>query len=44
MPQIGRAEALQRLMLAMISRGNNDEAHPAFWAQFLLVGEGGVGR
>ena len=42
MPQIGRAEALQRLMLAMISRAKNDEAHPAFWAQFLLGWRGAL--
>ena len=42
-PAIGRAEALRRAMVSMIS-GGNDEAHPAFWAPFVLVGEGGAGR
>jgi CHAT domain-containing protein/tetratricopeptide (TPR) repeat protein len=33
----GRAEALRRGMLAMIDHG---EAHPAYWAPFIVVGEG----
>ena len=42
-PTLGRAEALQRSMLALIA---NDEApsyyaHPMFWAPFVVVGEGG---
>jgi hypothetical protein len=28
-------------MLSMIENGKNDETHPAFWAPFVLVGEGG---
>jgi CHAT domain-containing protein len=43
-PKIGRAEALRRSMLSMIDTGKNYEAHPAFWAPFVLVGEGGVSR
>jgi tetratricopeptide (TPR) repeat protein/CHAT domain-containing protein len=43
-PKIGRAEALRRSILAMIDRGKDDEAHPAFWAPFILVGEGVVAR
>jgi CHAT domain-containing protein len=39
-PKIGRSEALRRSMLALISR----EADPAFWAPFVLVGEGGAAR
>jgi CHAT domain-containing protein len=39
-PKIGRAEALRRSMLSMIDTGKNYEAHPAFWAPFVLVGEG----
>jgi CHAT domain-containing protein len=31
-------------MLAMIDTGNDNEAHPAFWAPFVLVGEGGATR
>ena len=27
-------------MLALIKRGEPHEAHPAFWAPFVLVGEG----
>jgi CHAT domain-containing protein/tetratricopeptide (TPR) repeat protein len=43
-PNMGRAEALQRSMLLMIADGKSYEAHPAFWAPFVLVGEGGAGR
>jgi CHAT domain-containing protein len=41
---IGRAEALRRSMLSMITTGKDYEAHPAFWAPFVLAGEGGAGR
>jgi CHAT domain-containing protein len=43
-PKIGRAEALRRSMLSMIDTGKDYEAHPAFWAPFVLVGEGGASR
>jgi len=43
-PKIGRAEALRRSMLSMIAHGKNYEAHPAFWAPFVLVGEGAAGH
>ena len=43
-PAIGRAEALRRSMLAMIDRGRAHEAHPATWAPFVVVGEGGARR
>jgi CHAT domain-containing protein len=43
-PKIGRAEALRRSMLSMITSGKDFEAHPAFWAPFVLVGEGGAAR
>jgi CHAT domain-containing protein/tetratricopeptide (TPR) repeat protein len=39
-PKIGRAEALRRAMLSLINSGNEHEAHPAFWAPFVVVGEG----
>jgi hypothetical protein len=29
-------------MLAMINEGKPHEAHPAFWAPFVVVGEGGA--
>ena len=38
-PKIGRAEALRRSMLALIQTGSNN-AHPANWAPFVVVGEG----
>jgi CHAT domain-containing protein len=43
-PKIGRTEALRRSMLSMIDKGKEYEAHPAFWAPFVLVGEGGAKR
>jgi tetratricopeptide (TPR) repeat protein/CHAT domain-containing protein len=43
-PKIGRAEALRRSMLSLITTGKNYEGHPAFWAPFVLVGEGGAAR
>jgi CHAT domain-containing protein/tetratricopeptide (TPR) repeat protein len=38
-PGLGRAEALQRAMLALIARGGR-AAHPSSWAPFVVVGEG----
>jgi CHAT domain-containing protein len=38
--KLGRAESLRRAMLAMIDKGEPKEAHPAFWAPFIVVGEG----
>jgi CHAT domain-containing protein/tetratricopeptide (TPR) repeat protein len=38
---IGRAEAMRQSMLAMIDEGQPVETHPAFWAPFIVVGEGG---
>lgn len=37
---VGRAEALRRAMLALIDTGEPHEAHPAYWAPFVVVGEG----
>ena len=42
--KIGRAEALRRSLLSLIDTGTSYEAHPAFWAPFVLVGEGGAAR
>ncbi|MGO9173549.1 MAG: tetratricopeptide repeat protein [Rhodomicrobium sp.] len=41
---MGRAEAMRQSMLAMIDKGTPQDAHPAFWAPFVVVGEGGAGR
>ena len=38
--KLGRAEALRRAMLALIDKGEPREAHPAYWAPFIVVGEG----
>ena len=38
---IGRAEAMRQSMLALVDKGTPQEAHPAFWAPFIVVGEGG---
>jgi CHAT domain-containing protein len=40
-PKVGRSEALRRSMLALIEKGEPYEAHPAYWAPFAVVGEGG---
>jgi CHAT domain-containing protein len=37
---IGRAEALRRAMLEMIDTGEGRQMHPAYWAPFVVVGEG----
>ena len=39
---MGRAEAMRRSMLALIDKGEARETHPAYWAPFVLVGEGGA--
>ena len=41
---VGRAEALRRAMVAMIDTGKNYESHPAYWAPFIVVGEGAAAR
>ena len=33
---------MRRSMLALIERGQSYEAQPAFWAPFVVVGEGGA--
>jgi CHAT domain-containing protein len=43
-PGIGRAQALRRSTLSLITTGRDYEAHSAFWAPFVLVGEGGAAR
>jgi CHAT domain-containing protein/tetratricopeptide (TPR) repeat protein len=39
-PKIGRAEAMRRSAIALISSGEPLAAHPAYWAPFVVVGEG----
>ena len=36
---MGRAEAMRQSMLALIDKRTPQEAHPAFWAPFVVVGE-----
>jgi CHAT domain-containing protein len=36
---MGRAEAVRQSMLALIDEEAPEEAHPAFWAPFVVVGE-----
>jgi tetratricopeptide (TPR) repeat protein/CHAT domain-containing protein len=43
-PKVGRAEAMRRSMLALIDKGQPHEAHPAYWAPFVVVGEGAAAR
>jgi CHAT domain-containing protein len=38
--RLGQAEALRRAMIAMVDSGGARTAHPAFWAPFIVVGEG----
>jgi CHAT domain-containing protein len=41
-PSIGRAEALRRSMLALLDdKTQAENAYPAVWAPFMIVGEGG---
>ena len=40
-PKLGRAEALRRAMLAFMNDAANPRnAYPAYWAPFVVVGEG----
>jgi len=42
-PGIGRAEALRRAMLDYLNdKANDDNANPAYWGPFSVVGEGAV--
>ncbi len=41
---IGRAEALRRAMLAMIDSVEPNDAQPAYWAPFVVAGEGAPGK
>ncbi|MBO0766862.1 MAG: CHAT domain-containing protein, partial [Hyphomicrobiaceae bacterium] len=38
--EVGRSEAMRRAMVALIEKGAPNEAHPAYWAPFVVVGEG----
>jgi CHAT domain-containing protein len=42
-PELGRARALRRAMLALIETGGSS-AHPAIWAPFIVVGEGAADK
>lgn len=37
---IGRSEALRRAMVDMLDKGDERSSHPAYWAPFVVVGEG----
>jgi len=41
---VGRAEALRRSMLSLLDKGELHEAHPSYWAPFVVVGEGAAAR
>jgi CHAT domain-containing protein len=43
-PALGRSEALRRAMLDIINNGTDTEAHPSYWAPFVVVGEGAEDR
>lgn len=36
----GRSEAMRRAMVDILDQGTEAETHPAFWAPFVVVGEG----
>jgi hypothetical protein len=42
--KVDRAQALRRAMLILIDTGKDYEVQPAYWAPFVLVGEGSTGR
>ena len=37
---VGRAEAVRRAMVTLIDKGSPHEAQPAYWAPFIVAGEG----
>jgi CHAT domain-containing protein len=39
-PKLNRAEAIRLAMADLISSGTSNEAHPTYWAPFVMVGEG----
>jgi tetratricopeptide (TPR) repeat protein/CHAT domain-containing protein len=41
---VGRADALRQSMLALIDKGKTNEAHPSYWAPFVVVGEGAAAK
>jgi CHAT domain-containing protein len=41
---VGRAETMRQSMLALIDKGTADETQPAFWAPFVVVGEGAAAK
>ena len=43
-PAMGRAEAMRQSMQALIGSQTRRQSHPAYWAPFVVVGEGGTGR
>jgi CHAT domain-containing protein len=38
--RLGRADALRRSILSLIEHGSDTEVQPAYWAPFVVVGEG----
>jgi CHAT domain-containing protein len=42
--KVDRAQALRRAMLVLIDTGKDYEVQPAYWAPFVLVGEGAAGN
>jgi CHAT domain len=39
---MGCAEAMRQAMVELMDRGEPNEAHPAYWAPFIVVGKGGT--
>jgi CHAT domain-containing protein len=42
--KMGHPEAMRQSMLTLIDNGDAYEAHPAFWAPFVVVGEGAASK
>jgi CHAT domain-containing protein len=41
---VRRADAMRQSMLALIDKGTAEEAHPSYWAPFVVVGEGAAAK
>ncbi len=42
--RIGQSEALRRAIVRIVETGLSEQTHPAYWAPFVVVGEGTEAR